>query len=122
MVGAGVLDRRLAFQKPVKVSDGGGGDAVTWTLQFTVWGGLSIPQMRGRMEAIAAGAVQTEVVAEAIIRDSPQGRLIDKTWRFVVTTDPTTSPATTQTWNIRKVYPRERDGYLRMEVSAGVPT
>ncbi len=122
MIGAGKLDTRCVFQKPVTAADGGGGESTTWTAQFTVWGGLSLPMMRGRMEQIAAGAVQTAVAGEMVVRDSANARLIKKEWRIVVTTDPTVSPETTETWNIRKVYPRQRDGFVRMEVEARVPT
>lgn len=121
-IGAGLLDTRCVFEKATKVSDGGGGYTTTWAEEFTVWGAFSFPRMRTRMEAIAAGAVQTVNSAELLVRDSSDTRQATKDWRVVVTTDHTTTPVTTQTWNVRKVYPRQRDGFLRFEVEAGVPT
>lgn len=119
---AGKLDRRCTFQKETRVSDGGGGYATTWAVQETRWGGLLTPTLRGQMEQIAAGAVTTVIAGVITVRDDSFTRQITRDWRVVTVEDATVSPALTQTWNIRKVYPRERDGYIRMEVEAGVPT
>lgn len=116
------LDARVTFQSETKTPDGGGGHVIVWTDQFTVWGGFSYPRFRTRMEQLAAGAVQTVNAAELIVRDSPDTRNITGEWRAVVITDPNVSPTEVQTWNIRKVYPRQRDGFIRMEVEEGVPT
>lgn len=122
MIGAGSLDTRCTFQKETQVSDGGGGHTITWVDQFTVWGRIDYPSMRSRMEQIAAGAVQTPVAAELMVRDTSQTRLAKKEWRMVMATDQSVSPTVFETFNIRKVYPRQRDGFLRFEVEAGVPT
>ena len=122
MIGAGRLDTRCAFQSQAKVSDGGGGYVTTWSTQFTAWGAFSFPRLRSRMEVIAAGAVETAVAGELLVRDSSKTRVVDKKWRVLVTTDSTVSPTVEEIWNIRKAYPRQRDGFLRFEVEAGVPT
>ena len=119
---AGKLDERVNFQSATQVSDGGGGFAVVWTDQFEVWGGFSYPRMSARMEVIAAGAVETAIGAELIVRDAPETRRIKKEWRAVVLKDGSVSPTEYETWNIRKVLPRQRDGFIRFQVEAGVPT
>ena len=122
MPGAGTLESRCIFQLETKVDDGGGGHTTTWETQFTVWGGFAFPRLRSRMEALAGGAVETIVSGELIVRDASETRRATMKWRVVVTTDPTVSPADQQYWNIRKVYPRELDGFIRFAVESGVPT
>ena len=122
ILSAGKLDTRCQFQSQTEISDGGGGSTTTWTTQFTVWGGFAFPRLRSRMEAVAAGAVQTVNSGQLTVRDSSDTRRATKEWRVVVVTDHSVSPEATETWNIRKEYPRERDGLLRFEVEAGVST
>lgn len=122
MPGAGKLNTRCIFQAETKVYDDGGGFDVTWQTQFTVWGGFDFPRLSARMEAIAGGAVQTVNSGELIVRDTSETRRITNTWRVIVTTDPTISPAEQQWWNIRGTQPRLNDGFIRMAVEAGVST
>ena len=119
MVTAANLDRRVAFQSWSEVSDGGGGYSGNWVTQFTLWGGLDIRQMF-RREMVEGGAISSPNTAKLTIRDGASARLITDEWRALTVEDNTISPAENMTWNIRKVYPRERDGYLRFEVEMGV--
>lgn len=119
---AGKLDRRCTFEKQTKVSDGGGGYETTWAVQGARWGGLLTPTLRSQMEQIAAGAVTTVFSAVLTVRDDSFSRQISNAWRVVIVADATVSPTLLETWNIRKVYPRARDGWIRMELEAGVPT
>lgn len=109
----GKLDTRCALQSQAQVSDGGGGFTTTWSTQFSCWGAFAFPNLRSNMEAIAAGSVETALVADLIVRaDSGTTETVTPEWRLT---------AKGKTWNVRKVDPKD-DGYIRMIVEAGVAT
>ena len=92
----GKLDTRCAFQSMAEVSDGGGGVETTWTTQFSRWGAFAFPNMRSNLETIAAGAVQSAVMADLLVRDDSDTATITPEWRLA---------AKGRTWNVRKVDP-----------------
>lgn len=112
-MGAGKLDTRCTFEKPVEASDGGGGTTITWTEQFKRWGAFAFPSLRAQQEAIAGGAVQSTTGGTLTVREDSSTKLITHEWRVV---------AKGRTWNVREVRPGERTGYLRMAVESGAAT
>ena len=119
MISSGHLRSRCSFLKPVEVSDGGGGNTLTWPVQFTIRAGFTFPNLRQRLEGVVAGSIESTQRGELVVRDSKSTRLIDKTWLVNEETDLTLNPATATIWNIRKVHPRKHDGWIRMEVESG---
>lgn len=118
MIDPGRMDSRAAFQSAAEVADGGGGNALTWSTQFTRWGALELPSLSAQQEAIAAGSVQSTTGGTLTVRDDAETRTISAGWRAVVTP----RVGTARTWNIREVRPPLGDGLIRMSVETGVAT
>lgn len=111
MIAAGRLNKRVAFERPQRTDDGGGGASVTWVREFTVWGALT-PE-RGR-ERLQAGRLASEVAGVLKVRSSSQTRDVDETYRVIVDNVP---------YQVRAIAnPDQRNAVLEMVVERGVAT
>ena len=108
---AGQLRDRVAFQKKVSVSDGGGGSTTSWQTQFTVWGGFRPERGRERLEA---GRLESAVAGVLKVRSSVQARTVDASWRVLIDS---------VAYQVRSITnPDRRDRFLEMTIERGVGT
>jgi SPP1 family predicted phage head-tail adaptor len=108
---AGRLNKRVAFQRAVKVADGGGGSTTTWETFLTVWGGFFPERTRERLEA---GRLESAVAGRLTVRSSDDTRALTTAHRVVI------DGYAHQIHAI--VNPDQRDKYLDLTVERGVAT
>lgn len=106
---AGLLRDRVAFQRQAEEGDDGGGQAVAWSTQFTVWGGFRPERGRERLEA---DRLESAVAGVLTVRSSSQTGQVTAEWRAVIDGEP---------YQIRAITNPDRRGrFLEMTVERGV--
>lgn len=116
-MGAGRLDRRLAFESPKSVSDGAGNFVDGWDLQFTV--AASVQPLRGG-ETVISSRLQGTQPSIVRIRASTQARSVTSAWRIVdARTDAVYQIKEPPRHPVDKAG-REQRGWLEMMVTTGV--
>jgi SPP1 family predicted phage head-tail adaptor len=81
MPGAGRLNKRVTFQREVRIPDGGGGADRVWSDYFSCDGAYS-PE-RGR-EKIEAGRLESSSAGILVVRSSSETRIVDEAYRVII--------------------------------------
>lgn len=75
---------RANFSKPVRVSDGAGGNSLEWQPQFDRWVGLRLGSPVVSDEAVSEAAQVQVLDHRMTVPDDPETRLITLDWRVTV--------------------------------------
>ncbi len=78
---AGALNKRVTFQREVRVDDGSGGSSREFVDDFTVWGGVAPERGSERLEAGRLEASQSGILR---VRSSSTTRSVDESWRVLI--------------------------------------
>ena len=109
---AGTLKERVAFEKKLSVSDGGGGTQDTWTHQF--YSAAEYVHLRGG-EAVMAARLEGKHMQVIKVRASINSKLVDTDWRIKDT-------RTDEYFNIRDREPDIDRAYIHFTCERGVAT
>lgn len=108
---AGPSRKRVRFEVENRVSDGGGGNSVTWDEHVTVWGKFK-PERGG--EKFEGGRNEASLMGILKIRSSTEARLITTAMRVKIDG---------VAYQIRSIpNPDQRNRFLEMLVERGVST
>jgi head-tail adaptor len=107
---AGKLDKRVAFESPIKVSDGYGGTENGWVPQFTV--SADYIRLRGGETVLASRLSGTQPTVIKV-RASSSTRLVTTDWRA-------RDARSGEVFNIRSIIESDDRAYLDIAAESGV--